>query len=530
MKRLKWIRGALILVAWAGIFGSCFYLGLRNAEAWPWSRTAPTASFTVEPTTIKLGEFVTRTWSSTNGAAYLDGLQVAASGSDKVSPAATTTYKFAVYGSRRRVVVKEVMVTVTNTPVPPVPPIPPDPVPPTPPTPPSDSGLSAVGIGSAFSLSDSLSRAAASHDLRVFLLSQGGTWFLIDDVAMAAPHPATFDAWAKVLKDSGKAKPSVIWYSAKAGKLTILGIDECGPATTGADLLAKARSYVPAVKDRLVIRGKTYGLGLKPAKKGVAIKGPRISEILKPLEPVDYPVNVDLRGQFNRNLDQNGYGSCVSQSFAACYEAAVFRSFGLRNATAFSPNFLATVGDGWDGAYGSDIAGILMDTGIVTLKDQPDYSHKLPTNWKVLATQNRALGVYGPPDKNPRGHVAAALARGLPVSVAIAVGNGFDPDSEGYISFARGGGSQVNHQVIAAGGYFAHDGKKFWIVKNSWGAGWGTFGDGCAFLEDRFLDDDTDMWVIVVPSANPSYQFDSPVAVKRGKVSAGGGAELATAN
>lgn len=194
---------------------------------------------------------------------------------------------------------------------------------------------------------------------------------------------------------------------------------------------------------------------------------------------------------------------------SACYEAAVVRHFGARNATAFSPNFLATVGDGWNGAWGADIANIVIDTGIVTLKDQPDYSRKLPADWKAKAAKNKALGVYGPPTSNSRGYVAAAIARGLPVSVAIAVGNGFDPDSGGYISYARGAGGQVNHQVIAAGGYFERDGKRWWIMKNSWGD-WGPLGDGCAFLEDRFLDDDSDMWVIVVPSCNDSYKLDSP--------------------
>lgn len=496
---------------------ACAMLGffLAPTQAGLFGRTKPTATLTASAAEITAGEPVTLTWSSTNGAATLDGEPVEASGTAATSPTETTTYTLICQGTRRRAATDTVTVTVQGDPVPPTPP-----VPPVPPSPPGDSGLSAIGIGSAFSLSQSLSLASTDHELRVFIESQQGTWAVIDPLMLNAPHPAALDAWAKLLGASGKKQPAVIWYAAKGGKLTILGIDECGPETTGAVLLAKARSYVPAPTDKLVIAGKTRSLGLKPAKRGAAIEAPRVSEILQPLAADKYPVGVDLRGQFNRNLDQGSYGSCVSQSMAACYEAAVFRSFGARNKTDFSPNFLATAGNGWDGAYGADIAGVLMETGIVSLKDQPDYSHKLPADWKTLAGQNKALGVYGPPDKNPRGHVAASLARGLPVSVAIAVGNGFEPDSEGYITWARGGGNQVNHQVIAAGGYFVHGGKKFWLMKNSWGASWGTLGDGCAYLEDRFLDDDTDMWVIVVPSANPAYTFAGPtsIAATPGKV------------
>jgi hypothetical protein len=93
--------------------------------------------------------------------------------------------------------------------------------------------------------------------------------------------------------------------------------------------------------------------------------------------------------------------------------------------------------------------------------------------------------------------------------VGIAVGNGFDPDGEGYITYARGAGGQVNHEVLIVGGWFEHDGKKFVLMKNSWGASWGTWGDGCCYIEDRFLADDTDMWVVVVMSAAADYKFDA---------------------
>ena len=177
--------------------------------------------------------------------------------------------------------------------------------------------MSAVGIGSAFSLSDTLSRAAADHDLRGLIESQSGTWLVIDPLMLDVPHPAALDAWVKVLIDSNKKQPAVIWYAAKGGKVAILGIDECGPETTGPALLAKAKSYLPPVTDSVTIRGVKRSLGLKQRDKSKPMAGPRVTAILKPLSEADYPVNVDLSGQVQFVKDQDGYGSCVSQAFAA---------------------------------------------------------------------------------------------------------------------------------------------------------------------------------------------------------------------
>lgn len=470
---------------------------------------SPTVVLTVSPAKIKSGDSATLTWTTTGArkavlasateAGETSVAAVGLQGTQAVKPSVSTLYRlYASRGFRRTYAEAGVEVeSVTPPPPPPPPPV-------------GDSGLSAIGIGSKFAASQSLAKASSDHDLRAFVEAQKGTWVVIDPLMLQAAHPPAMDAWVKVLTDSGKKQPAVIWYSKAAGQIKILGIDECSDKTTGADLLAMAKGHLPPVTDSVVINGKRHSLGLKPAVKGAPIKGPRVSQILTPLAEADFPKEVDLRGQFVYVKDQDGYGTCVLQAFSGAYEAACFRSFGMANSVEFSPNFLAVHTNGWNGTWAADAAKVIQSIGVVAMADQPNYSHQLPADWKNKAAQNKALGVYGPPESNPRGYVAAAIARGLPVCVGISVGNGFAPDSAGYITYAQGAGGGVNHEVLIVGGWFEHSGKKFVLMRNSWGRNWSRWNDGCAYIEDKFLNADTDMWVIVVPSAAQTYQFDSP--------------------
>ena len=124
-----------------------------------------------------------------------------------------------------------------------------------------------------------------------------------------------------------------------------------------------------------------------------------------------------------------------------------------------------------------------MSTGVVPMSAQPDYVHQPPAGYQQLAANYQALAVYGPPVGVPAsagrppkggapadstGYVAAAIARGYPVTVGISVGNGFNPDADGYITYAQGAGSQVNHEIVICGGWVQHNGQNFVRMKNSW--------------------------------------------------------------
>jgi len=109
--------------------------------------------------------------------------------------------------------------------------------------------LSAVGIGSAFDIDDTLSAASRDHEIGEFLKSQNGDWCLITDEILAEEHSSALDKWVAYLATTGKKKPAVIWHN--QGK--ILGTDEVA-GKTKAEILELAKSRVPATRSKVVIR------------------------------------------------------------------------------------------------------------------------------------------------------------------------------------------------------------------------------------------------------------------------------------
>lgn len=64
-----------------------------------------------------------------------------------------------------------------------------------------------------------------------------------------------------------------------------------------------------------------------------------------------------------------------------------------------------------------------------------------------------------------------------PISISFQVISGFKNYAGGVYSVSNCGKTtqDVNHAVLATG-YGSENGKKFWNIKNSWGASWGTQG------------------------------------------------------
>merc|ERR1712113_918010 len=87
-----------------------------------------------------------------------------------------------------------------------------------------------------------------------------------------------------------------------------------------------------------------------------------------------------------------------------------------------------------------------------------------------------ALGVHGGSvniTEGDEGELARALYHRGPVSVAFEVVDGFSDYKSGvYVSKTCKNTTQdVNHAVLAVG-YGEEDGKKYWLIKNSWGKDW----------------------------------------------------------
>lgn len=471
-------------------------------------RGKPSANIASTPETIVSGGSATITWSTENASkavlasATTSGKTstevVELNGSKVVAPIESTAYRiYAKRGFRTTYAETGVDVTAADDATDDATPAP-EPTPTPSPTPVEGFSLSAIGFGSAFGVDDVLSSAARDHELGAFIASQNGTWTIAADEVMATDHPKAFDKWAEVLSKSGKQKPAVIWHN--AGK--VLRIDEVA-GKSKADLLALAKSAVPETKNAVVIRGKVRSLGLNPAKKGAKYSGPSVSAILKPLAAKDCP-SVDLSSQVLYYKNQAG-GTCVLNAFSGACEAAIYCAYGKANALELSPYFLANLTNGYNGTYAADGAEMVQKYGNLPFGDMKPYA-KLPAGWKIKAAKYKCLAVYGPPESDSVGYIRAALNRGYIVCAGISCGSGFDPDVDGYISYARGAGRSINHEIRVVGWDQA---KNRFLIANSWGKSWGI--NGGAWLDAKFFEEDSDLWVVVGMVANPEYKFYSPV-------------------
>lgn len=454
----------------------------------------PTATLNVDKETVQKGDTVNVSWKGANGTASLNGDKVSLEGSSPFVLEETSSFTFKV-SKRFRSAQESITVTVSETPAPT-----PDPEPTPDPGPEPQPGfsLSAIGIGSAFEVDDKLSAASRDHDIGEFLKSQNGKWLLITDEILAEKHPVVLDQWVAILAESGKKAPAVIWTN-QQGK--VLGIDEVAGKDKVA-ILELAKAQVPATRMKVVIQGTVRELGLLPPKQGARYAGPSVSKILKPLAAADCP-SVDLRSQVLYYKNQSG-GTCVLNAFAGACEAAIYVSYGVDNVQELSPYFLANLSNGYNGTYAQTAAELIQKWGNLPFDAVRPYG-QLPSDWKSKAPDFKCIAVYGPPDRDSVGYLRAALNRGYIACAGISVGSGFNPDSNGYISYARGAGRYVNHEIRVVAWDQA---KRRFGIANSWGKSWGI--SGFAWLDEKFFEADTDMWVVVGMVASNAYTFPKP--------------------
>jgi len=194
----------------------------------------------------------------------------------------------------------------------------------------------------------------------------------------------------------------------------------------------------------------------------------------------DIPASVDWRtqGAVTAVKNQGQCGSCWSFSATGAMEGAyAIAGHGLISlseqqlidcSTSFG-NF-GCKGGLMDGAF-----EYAEGVKVVTEAEYP-YAHKNGTckDMSEMKTKiDEVKSFLNVTSKDPNA-LAAALVNG-PVSIAIdANGLGFQFYKHGILK--RFCGANLDHGVLAVGYGTESDGTNFWIVKNSWGAGWGESG------------------------------------------------------
>ena len=200
----------------------------------------------------------------------------------------------------------------------------------------------------------------------------------------------------------------------------------------------------------------------------------------------DLPKSFDWRdqGAVNAIKDQGQCGSCWAFSAIANLEGQYFKKTG--KLLAFSEQELVDCDDngdqGCNGGFMDTAFEWLESNGLETEKDYP-YKARGQACKKDEAKYVSDLKVTGFQDIDQNeDEIKRVLVENGPLSIAV--------DADDLLYYQGGIEStctfhQLNHG-IALVGYGEEAGKKFWIVRNSWGASWGEkgyarviFGKGC---------------------------------------------------
>jgi hypothetical protein len=343
-----------------------------------------------------------------------------------------------------------------------------------------------VGVWDTLAMPISFTAAAHSHDLAIWLAARNADWRQIDPIVASQSPPAppwVQSIFAAAARD--KLAPPYLYVCPNSGPALPHQIT---PAETLTGLQALLTEHLPTPKilrDARLPRRPTGLLKRPPDKKELKAAGqvvPKLSAALTPLKPADYP-QCDLRSAIRIIDDQSNTSLCTSFAGVTLTEHCRYLQFGPANAIKLSAANVATRINGWDGATLSDVIEALAADGVCSEHDHPELTKSLPKNWEAKARPYRWLKFYDSPDADPLGYTCAALARGWVAIIGIDVGGNFDPDSSGYISYARGSG-QGGHAVVACG-YDRQKTPGRILIANSWGKDWGQF--GFAWIENTFL-------------------------------------------
>lgn len=208
-------------------------------------------------------------------------------------------------------------------------------------------------------------------------------------------------------------------------------------------------------------------LGYKPALK----------ERLPTLLPVTDVMSIDWRtkGAVTPVKNQGQCGSCWAFSTTGAVEGAMFLKTGKLQ--SYSEQQLVDCSSAF-GNYGCN--GGLMDNAFQYVEKNPleletDYAYTdRDGTCKYVAAKGQGKVVsYSDVTPNSADQLKAALAK-QPVSVAIEADQmSFQGYKSGVIT--TGCGQNLDHGVLAVG-YGTLNNQEFFLVKNSWGTGWGDQG------------------------------------------------------
>ncbi|CAG9762592.1 unnamed protein product [Ceutorhynchus assimilis] len=207
-------------------------------------------------------------------------------------------------------------------------------------------------------------------------------------------------------------------------------------------------------------------------------KKPTLSKTTKYVKTgVAVPDSVDWRqqGQVTPIKDQGNCGSCWAFSITGTTEGAYYRKNG--KLVSLSEQQLVDcatdVNDGCQGGFMTETLPYVEQYGLQSEETYPYVAQDNACSYNAskVVTKISSYVVLPVEDENA---LLEAVATVGPVSVAIdayyidSYGSGVFEDADCSPDF-------LNHGVVIVG-YGTENGKDYWLVKNSWGTGWGEEG------------------------------------------------------
>jgi len=206
--------------------------------------------------------------------------------------------------------------------------------------------------------------------------------------------------------------------------------------------------------------------------------------LFKAIPRAEIPKQIDLREYFTVIKNQGSIGSCAG--FASCASAEYLRNKdtikskskeSLFDLSELFVYYNARKLQGWEnqdsGSYLRDICKTLMDDGIALEEVYPYDPAKVfeKPSWMAYfcARALRIKSYYRVMDING---MKQALSRGMPIIIGITVYNNFFNYKEGI--YKTNTGQQSGGHAITVVGY--DDDKGAFLIRNSWGIGWGESG------------------------------------------------------
>jgi len=254
-------------------------------------------------------------------------------------------------------------------------------------------------------------------------------------------------------------------------------------------------------------------MALTPSRKYACRKDrpdPRDRTFTVPNSPLVLPAHVDLRDLCPPVYDQGSLGSCTANAIAGAIEFDQQK----QNIRRFTPSrlFLYYNERAMEGSAGSDSGATLRDgmrsvnkVGICAETmwpyDEGAVLRVPPASCYQAARAHHSLFYAHVPQT--LGYMKSCLAAGFPFVFGISVYESFESDAvarSGSVPLPASGEGLLGGHALLAVGY--DDGSARFLVRNSWGAGWGKQGY-CTmpygYLESPDLA--SDLWTLRVMSS-----------------------------